>query len=563
MRTISSILHQLYDAQDAEKLEHRINALTEDMPKPGTIEKQPYWYKNLNFYIVYPDGVEGSSLVPLRSLREHLDWIKDLGCNAVHILPFLDSPMVDKGFDISDFYAVRKDLGSFQDLLSIRDRARELELQIFMDLVFNHVSDQHLWFQKAQAGDEHFRQYFFASKQPPKFIRRVHDEHGVMAEYEIDGAPKRVYIVFPETAGEIPHWRQGQDGYWYYHTFYPQQLDVNWFNPEVFYEFAKIIGFWASFGFHFRLDAIPFVGKGIYKDSDNTNTHLIVRALYEIARDINPNCCLLVESYESLESTVRYFGSTNQPEATMAYNFHLCASLWISLVRKDTTPFTSTVLKTQAVPAHAEWINFLRNHDELSISFVDAASHDDVVNALTPLGAPFRGGHAVSGRTFSLLGSDPRRHVMAYTLLASIPGTLGIPYGDELGMPNVDPLSLTEEDRKDSRNINRGMLSIESKKNPECLAIAEKLKNLLTKRRLYNYYFNARPEIIDMRDNQVFGISYTRGTSELLIVINISESEKHISKQFENGEAVLQLNQASFDGDTIRLGAYGCIWLQR
>ncbi|MCX7996164.1 MAG: alpha-amylase family glycosyl hydrolase [Patescibacteria group bacterium] len=565
MRNLTTILTRLYGNDRGLSLDDRIRKHLTELPRSMSFQKEPNWHKNLNFYIVYPDGIEGDSPIPLHNLRDHLDWVKDLGCNAVHVLPFLDSPMIDKGFDISNFYTVRPDLGELNDLLAVQDRARELGLQVFMDLVFNHVSDQHEWFRKAEEGDEYYRNYFFWTTEKPKFIRRIHTEYGVMAEYEIDGELKQVYIVFPETAGEIPHWRQGKDGNWYYHTFYPQQLDINWFNPDVFFEFVKIITHWASFGFHFRLDAIPFVGKGIYKDfaNDDTNTHLIVQALYELTRLINPNCSLLVESYEHLDGITRYFGTTNQPEATMAYNFHLCTNLWLSLIRKDVSPFAAIARTTQAVPVHAEWINFLRNHDELSIAFIDEASQREIVNSLIPLGAPFRGGHAIAGRTFSLLGNDPKRHLMAYTLLASIPGTLGIPYGDELGMENVPLNDIPEADRIDTRNINRGVLSIRKRNDQESLRICSKMQEIIKTRRFHSYYLNVRPEIVDMSDNQVFAISYSYGISELLMVINISEQEKKLKRSFTNGETMLTVNEASFSGDTIKLGPYGCIWLQR
>lgn len=565
MHNLHTSLKELYGDEKGPTLVDDILRYFHDLPKPFTFSKQPNWYKNMTFYIVYPDGIAGPNAVPLQNLRDHLDWVRDLGCNAVHILPFLDSPMVDKGFDISNFYDIRKDLGTLEDIQAINTRAQELGIQVFMDIVFNHVSDQHEWCQKAESGDEYYRNFFFSSKEKPQFLGKVNNQYGVYARYMIDGTEKEVFIMFPEVVGEIPHWRQGKDGYWYYHTFYPQQPDVNWFNPDVFLEYAKIVMYWASFGFHFRLDAIPFVGKGIYKEAliDDRNTHLVIRAMYEVAKMVNPNCAYLVETYESLDSIVKYFGTTNEPESTLAYNFHLCTHTWVSLVRQNSAAFKEVVGTTQQVPVHAEWINFLRNHDEFSIAFIDEQTRLDLVQTLAPLGALFRGGHALSGRTFSLLGKNAARLSMAYCLLASIPGTLGIAYGDEVGMENVDISSLTEAEQKDTRNINRGVLPEALKTAPEKQPILEALREILNKRRFISYYLNIKPEIIYQEIPEVFVCRYTHGISSLVIFINISDHEITLDYHFDDGEPVLQVNDVRREGDKIILGPYGCLWMQQ
>lgn len=565
MHNLQQSLAPLYGEEKGKSLTDAIQNHLDNLPKPVAFKKEPDWYKNMNFYIVYPDSIEGANDVPLRNLKDHLDWVRDLGCNAVHILPFLDSPMIDKGFDISNFYDVRQDLGTLEDLMDVKKRAEELEMHVFMDIVFNHISDEHEWFQKAESGDEYYRNFFFWSKDKPEYHGTVTNEYGVFAKYVIDGKEKEVYIVFPETVGEIPHWRQGKDGYWYYHTFYPQQLDVNWFNPDLFLEFAKIVMYWASLGFHFRLDAIPFVGKGIYKDAlyDDKNTHIIVHAMYEVAKMVNSNCAFLVETYEALDSVIKYFGTANDPETTLAYNFHLCAHTWISLVKRDCTSMRQIVEETRKVPVHAEWINFLRNHDELSISFVDGKTRTATVNELAKGGALFRGGHGLGGRTFSLLGKDMERLVMAYALVASIPGAQGIVYGDDVAMENVDIRTLPEADQKDTRNINRGILKQDWKTDPARQPVVKALQEILNKRRFLAYYMNAFPEIIFNEIPEVFVCRYTHGTSQLVTFSNLSEKEITIDYVFNNGEVVLTVNNAKLEGSKVILGKYGCLWVQQ
>ncbi len=565
MQDLHSVLSPLYGKEKSQELVHRIQKYGEEIPQPYVFEKEPNWYKNLNFYIAYPHTMEGPHEIPLQNLKDHLDWVKQLGCNAIHILPFLDSPMIDKGFDISDFYKVRPELGTLEDIQQINIRARELGLKVFMDIVANHISEQHEWFKKAENGDEFYREYFLYSKERPQFVKRVENEHGIYGEYIVNGQPKLVYIVFPETAGDIPHWHQGKDGYWYYHTFYPQQLDLNWFNPEVFFEFAKIIIHWSSFGFHFRLDAIPFVGKGIYKsnENDDTNTHAIVQGLYQISRMINPNCAFLVETYESMESVINYFGTTNSPETTVSYNFHLCTATWLTLEYENTSYFKDVFNKTNAVPIHAEWITFLRNHDELSIAFIDEKLREDLVKRLAPKGAEFRGGHGLAGRTYSLLGSNYQRMLMAFCLLASIPGSMGIMYGDEVGMENVPFEELSEEERKDTRNINRGMLKRALLEDQGKKTIYNSICDILNKRRFISYYLNIEPLLEDLNDNKVLKISYKHGISQLVMYINVCSTEQFLKQELSGFEPVLKLNQAMYTAEEIKLGPYGCIWVQR
>jgi len=138
------------------------------------------WYKNIRLYSIYPDGIiYDKEKSPLNNLTHHLEKIKDLGCNAVHVLPFFPSPMIDNGFDISDYYSVRSELGTTDELYKLIDRAKELKLELFIDLVFNHISSQHEWFQKAIEGDDHYREYFIYSKEKPNFIKKFYSRSAI------------------------------------------------------------------------------------------------------------------------------------------------------------------------------------------------------------------------------------------------------------------------------------------------------------------------------------------------------------------------------------------------
>jgi maltose alpha-D-glucosyltransferase/alpha-amylase len=531
------------------------------------VYENPYWYKFIDLYFVYPDGiVYDKSKSPLLNLIPHIGYIKTLGCNAMHILPFLESPMIDRGFDISDYYAIRKDLGTMEDLQKVINEAEKAHVRLFMDLVFNHVSHHHEWFQKAQKGDEYYRNFFITSKEKPHFIKKYHKDAAVWADYEVNGKTISVNIAFPEYTGPIPHWTQGEDGIWYYHTYYPQQLDLNWKNPQVFLEVAKVLMYWASFGFSFRLDAIPFVGKSAYKavDGDNEKTFLITAALKCISEEINPQSVFVVETYENLDTVIDYFGTSNRVQANLSYNFHLCTNVWVSLIKNNASFIWDKLNKQSNIPKQAEWLNFLRNHDELSLAYLPDDLTQEVRKAIIKYGKDFREGYGVAGRTFSLLGFTIKRFLMAYFLIASLPGGMVIPYGDEIAHRNIPLKKLKKKDRKDTRNINRGIISAKEFSLKKSKDISEQFATILEKRKQLRDYLNVWPEKLKT-PKEIFGARYTLGTSKLLIYVNLSDNEYDLKISLKTFHPIAHINAINIqqkDGK-ISLGPYAGIWLQK
>ncbi|MDF2868411.1 MAG: Malto-oligosyltrehalose trehalohydrolase [Gammaproteobacteria bacterium] len=564
MAKLLKYLEFVYGAK-AKPLERQLNKLLHGTAQSQCKSSQDYWYKFVELYCVYPDGViYDSSLSPLQNLTQHLKRIKNLGCNAVHILPFLASPGVDKGFDISDYYTIREDLGSLKDLQQLVQEAHRLGMRLFMDFVFNHVSDQHPWFQKAQQGDGYYRNYFIHTLQKPQFIRKFYQDSAIWAEYIVEGQSKIINIAFPEHAGAIPHWRQGKDGYWYYHTYYPTQLDLNWLNPDVFLEVTKILIHWVKLGFNFRLDAIPFIGKNAYKltDASNKVAHAITAALKCITDKIDPSSVFIIESYEQLDKVIEYFGSSEIVQANLSYNFHLCTSIWVSLIKADANYIWQKLDKLVEVPDHAEWLNFMRNHDELSLAYLP----DDLLltmrEAIGKYGKDFREGCGISGRTFSLLGGHQAKFLMAYFLLASLPGGIVIPYGDEIACPNIALDKLIQQDRADSRNINRGRLLSSQYETQEGKAIFRALTMIIRQRKALRYYLNIWPMRLGSA-HCVFAACYKNSHEELLIYINLSEEPQEIECELLNARQCAQVNEPTLKKGMINLGPYAGIWLKR
>jgi len=566
---LSEILTSLYPKDASELIPEITKIIDQTKRSIDHQETNLLWHKEVALYTIYPDAIRLPNKSAFEALTEHLDYIKDLGCNTVHILPFLESPMIDKGFDISDYYKVRQDLGINDEIRKFTQKARDLKIKVFMDLVLNHISNEHEWFQKAESGDEKYQNYFSVVHQKPKFIKTINKKAAVWAVYEENGKNIEVNIAFPENCGTIPHWREGKNGnIWYYHTYYPQQLDVNWFNPEVFLEFTKILVFWLKMGFNFRLDAIPFVGKEPYKDASGAGqiTNQITEALYNICQSVKPDIAFLAESYENIGTVIDYFGSSSKEQTQLAYNFYLCTALWVTLTTLDAEYIWKQLKKTQEIPVHATWLNFLRNHDELSLAYLSEELNTQVNAELLPGGLPFRGKYGISGRTHSLL-TDQERFLMAYFLLASIPGSIMIPYGDEIGAINVPFEELSETDKHDSRSINRGRLT--KKAMQENQETYQAFQKIIRSHQFLGQYINIWPEKLKVNmlkgeEKQLFLAKYKAGSSELNILINLGPKPVTLEllENFENLTPVAQINSASFNNSKVKLGKYGGLWLQ-
>ena len=404
-------------------------------------------------------------------------------------------------------------------------------------------------------------------KKRPRFVGTHHKNSAVWASYIVKGEAIDVTIGFPELAGEIPHWRQGKDKYWYYHTYYPQELDLNWHNPDVFLEFAKIIVFWSSFGFNFRLDALPFVGKGAYKrtDVDNDFTHRLTAAFRYISEYLNPEWVFIVESFEKIPIISRYLGQPHFKLAHLAYNFHMCAYLWVALAEQDTGFIWQKLNEVRDVPVHADWINFLRNHDELSLAYVPDPLLSKVKSALMKRGEPFREGFGISGRTHSFLGDDDTRFINAYLLASSLPGGLLIPYGDEIGKNNIPLDKLQKKLRSDTRNINRGRLTTKALNSPRAQRISHMLSAIIHKRNLLKEYVNVWPQRL-AAPTGVFAASYCYGSSELLVLINITDRYQSVKLNVPvrtDYTEILRFRERELREDEITLGPYAGIWLEK
>ncbi|HLO67314.1 MAG TPA: alpha-amylase family glycosyl hydrolase [Holophaga sp.] len=557
-------LEALYPGQ-ADRILEALEAWIREADIQPWMGTPPDWHHHMRLYTVYPEGVTyDPRLSPLRNLAAHIPVIRKLHCNAVHVLPFWASPRRDMGFDISDYYRIRPELGTLEDLLAFRDAAHDAGIQVIVDAVLNHASDASAWFQRAQAGSARDRDFFIHTAHAPRFLAKYQRDATWFAQYEVGGEPVEVEIAFPDLIGTVPHWRMGLDGHWYYHTYYPEELDLDWTNPDVFIEMGKVLLHWGRHGFHFRLDAIPFVGKPAYKriNVPDPATHRVVRAVKALVEAVHPNAILIAESFEDLDTVKAYFGPDGRCEAQFAYNFHLCANLWISLTKHDPYYLWKVLDRTRDIPEGARWLNFLRNHDELSLAHIHPGQVHDLLRNLMRFGKPFGHDHAVSGRTVSLLGANRARFRMAYFLLASLPGSPMVIYGDEVAFPNRRLHALPRERRQDTRNINRGVLSPVDYHAAHAGDILAFLAGLMAAREAKGAFFDHFPERMDAGERELFMARYGTEDTSLLVLVNLGPRGRVLPLDLEGLRLVTSVNRVTLAEGELALGPYGGVWLE-
>ena len=434
------------------KFERRPDLYEDDLKRDSD------WYKDEVVYMFYPDqfGVDESGKpATFKTLINMLDYLKDLGVTTIYILPFADSPMGDSGFDVRDPKNVRADLGGMEEFGQFMAAARQKGFKIKADLILNHFSDQHEWFQQALKGDINKLHYFIAREDMPEYRQYKDEKQGYMVEYkEKDGTVTKRRLIFPEITDN--HYRKvtikGKD-YYVYHTFYPFQLDVNWENPKVLYYMLDAVTFWANMGVDiFRMDAIPYLSKEEGTSAENQpKTHYVIQLISAYLQTIAPRSVIQAEACQQPKKILPYFGTdrkvehniknnikeiTRTDKVQICYHFPYMPAIWASLVTADNSYFWKAYKNTPQVPDSAAWAMFLRVHDELTLEMVNEKTRELLYDGLAPKGAAFRKGYGVSGRLASFLDKNPDRIGMAFSILLSLPGVPIIYYGDEIGMPN-------------------------------------------------------------------------------------------------------------------------------
>ena len=378
---------------------------------------EPLWYKDAVIYQVHVKSFFDSNndgIGDLPGLTEKLDYIVELGATAIWLLPFYPSPRRDDGYDISDYHAVHPEYGTIQDMRRFIAAAHARGLRVITELVVNHTSDQHPWFQRARHA------------KPGSAWRRFY----VWADNDRGYGDAR--IIFTDTEKSNWTFDPVAEAY-FWHRFYSHQPDLNFDNPRVLPAVLGAMRFWLDVGVDgFRLDAVPYLVEREGTDCENLpETHAIIRRIRAALDRTAQGCMLLAEANEWPEDVQRYFGAGD--ECHMAFHFPLMPRMYMAIAQEDRFPITDILRQTPEIPEACQWAIFLRNHDELTLEMVTDAERDYLWETYaTDRRARLNLG--IRRRLAPLLERDPRLIELMNGLLLSMPGTPVIYYGDEIGM---------------------------------------------------------------------------------------------------------------------------------
>jgi maltose alpha-D-glucosyltransferase/alpha-amylase len=381
------------------------------------------WYKNVIFYCLdvetYADS-NGDGIGDFPGLTLRLDYLAGLGVNCIWLLPFYPSPGRDDGYDITDYCAVDPRYGSMADFTEFMVEARERGIHVILDLVPNHTSNEHPWFQAARADPESPYRDFYVWRD---------DDPG-------DTSDKSVFPGFQDGI-----WSYDEvAGAWYLHHFYDFQPDLNFANPAVRDEFRKIMGLWLQQGVDgFRIDAAPFLNTLVDFEPGQqfSRTHQYLEELRSFAAVRSGNAILLGEVDVSLSAIADYFGGGNELQSL--FNFPLNRYLFLALQQGNADPIHFGLNELPTVPETGEWVNFLRHHDELNLSRLTKAQREQLFDAFAPDEKMRVYGRGIRRRLAPMLGNDQAWLRLAYSVLFSLPGAPLIFYGEEIGMgENLD-----------------------------------------------------------------------------------------------------------------------------
>jgi maltose alpha-D-glucosyltransferase/alpha-amylase len=376
------------------------------------------WWKNAVIYCLdvelFADG-NGDGCGDFPGLTGKVDYLAGLGVTCIWLMPFYPTPNKDNGYDISDFYGVDPRLGSLGDLVEFLRAARERGIRVIADLVVNHTSDQHPWFQSARADERSpFRDFYVWADEQPE-------------------GPQGV--VFPDA--EDSNWNYDEvAGKWFLHRFYSHMPDLNIANPRVRDEVDKIVGYWLELGLSgFRVDAAPFVielaGAEAERGQDPHDFLVNLRAFLNRRRG---DAILLAEANLPPADQRRFFGDEGGDEMHMLFNFVLNQHVFLALVRQDPAPIVEALRELPPVPEANQWANFIKNHDELTLDKLTEAEREEVFAALAPDPDMRSFGRGIRRRVPTMLEGDRDRMELLYSLLFTLPGSPVLLYGEEIGL---------------------------------------------------------------------------------------------------------------------------------
>lgn len=390
-------------------------------------ETADLWWKTAVIYCLDVETFldwDGNGVGDFEGVTERIDYLAELGVTCLWLMPFYPTANRDDGYDITDFYGVDPRLGTHGDVVELVRTARDRGMRVIVDLVVNHTSDRHPWFRSARSSTSSpYRDFYVWTQDPP-------DDTSAQ-------------VVFPDQEDSIWEYDE-RSGEYYLHRFYKHQPDLNVANPKVRDAVAKVMGFWLELGVSgFRVDAVPFfLGLTGVPDSaaaDFADPHEYLEALRSFLGRRTGDGILLGEVNLPYAEQKTFFGGRDGDELTMMFDFIGMQNLYLSLAREDGRPLVRALRKRPRISPDCQWVSFVRNHDELTLDKLSDGERQEVFDAFGPDPRMQLFGRGLRRRLPPMLGGDPRRIRMAYSLMFALPGTPALFYGEEIGMgENLD-----------------------------------------------------------------------------------------------------------------------------
>ncbi len=570
IKKLKSLWKQLYGNAYEHELSNFIHYI-KNFKNNLNISPQPSeWYKDAIVYSLYVDLFNENFV----GLRQRLDYIQKLGVNCLWLLPVLDSPMRDAGFDIRNYKKIREELLGLSPEASEEERmtvfkefiedAHQRNIRIIFDIAMNHTSEEHPWFVEAKKGKSNpFRDFYIWSANTDLY--------------------KDARIIFKGM--ETSNWEPADDEY-FFHRFFSFQPDLNYRNPQVLIEMAKNLLFWLEKGVDgFRADAIPYLWKEDGTNCENLpQTHTIVKFFRATLDFVQPHTLLLAEACQKPIEVVKYFGDGD--ECNAGYHFPLMPQIYKALALENSEPILYTLSKqvTPEIPDNAQWFTFLRCHDELSLELVYVTEQDRALihqNYCHDSQWDFRKGEGISARLAELMKRNPDKIALTYSIMLTLPGTPIIYYGDEYGKLN-DQAYYEEQIRKtkkdDTRFLVRGKIDWETLENnlenPNSFAsqVFHKISKMVNIRKDIKALGRGQIEWLEAlkpdgtKNNSL--LVYIRKTNEerFLIIQNLSSSKQEGRLALQPSSTWKELfdNPLDFDQNlqTFTLKPFEYVWIR-
>ena len=544
--------------------------------KPGSAA-DPLWYKDAVIYEVHVRAFfdsNGDGVGDFAGLLQKLDYLQDLGVTCIWLLPFFPSPLKDDGYDIADYLNVHPSYGTLEDFKAFLAAAHERGLQVLIELVMNHTSDQHPWFQRA--------------RQAPKGS----PERDFYVWSDNDQKYRDVRIIFSDTEKSNWTWDPVAQAY-FWHRFFSHQPDLNYDNPVVMEEMLEVVSFWLDLGVDaLRIDAIPYLVEREGTNCENLpETHAVVRKVRKHLDDNFSSRMILAEANQWPTDVRPYFGDGD--ECHMAFHFPLMPRIYMALRQEDRLPITDIMALTPEIPGTCQWALFLRNHDELTLEMVTNDERDYMYLAYSA-DSRMRINLGIRRRLATLMDNNRRRIELLNSILFSFPGTPIIYYGDEIGMgDNIylgdrnavrTPMQWNADRNAGFSRANPAKLyspvimdpvwgyetvNVEAQQS-DSSSLLTWVRNMIALRKLFPVFGRGSLEFLNPSNRKVLAYLRRDDEQQVLCVANLSRFAQPVDLELPELEGMVPVEMLGYvdfpaigkQPYRLTLGPYGFFWLE-